>query len=123
MATSGTTGVIEPKDVPLDYTVLKNPELLETPTIKVLPKQDPERTMRAVEFHSKKDMEVVERPMPMLTDPADVVLKVSTTCHLWLRPSHVRGVHARHEERGRCGARVYGNRGGCRSRSEELEEG
>jgi hypothetical protein len=53
MATSGTTGVIEPKDVPLDYTVLKNPEQLETPTIKVLPKQDPERTMRAVEFHGK----------------------------------------------------------------------
>ena len=53
MATSGITGVIEPKDVPLDYTVLKNPEQLETPALKVLPKQDPERKMRAVEFHGK----------------------------------------------------------------------
>ncbi|KAG0623445.1 hypothetical protein M758_3G175400 [Ceratodon purpureus] len=80
MATSGITGVIEPKDVPLDYTVLKNPEQLETPALKVLPKQDPERKMRAVEFHGKKDMKVLERPMPLVTDPADVVLKVTTTC-------------------------------------------
>jgi len=53
MATSGMTGVIEPKDVPLDYTVLKNPEQLETPTVKVIAEEDDERPTRAVEFHAK----------------------------------------------------------------------
>lgn len=53
MATSGMTGVIEPKDVPIDYTVLKNPEQLQTPTVKVIADEDGDRTMRAVEFHAK----------------------------------------------------------------------
>lgn len=80
MATSGITGVIEPKDVPLDYTVLKDPEQLQTPTVKVIAEEDESRTSRATEFHGKKDMKVVNRPRPVITDPQDVVLKITTTC-------------------------------------------
>ena len=32
---------------------IEKPVAIGAPTIKVLPKQDPERTMRAVEFHGK----------------------------------------------------------------------
>lgn len=53
MATSGITGVIEPKDVPLEYTVLKDPEQLQTPTVKVIAEEDESRTSRATEFHGK----------------------------------------------------------------------
>jgi hypothetical protein len=54
MATSGLqTGVTQPEDVPADFTVLKNPEQLETPTVKVIADEDGGRTMRAVEFHAK----------------------------------------------------------------------
>ncbi len=58
MATSGMTGVIEPKDVPVDYTLLKNPEQLETPTVKVIAEEDDERTSRAVEFHAKVQLNI-----------------------------------------------------------------
>ncbi|KAG0554785.1 hypothetical protein KC19_12G118700 [Ceratodon purpureus] len=81
MATSDKQdGVIQPKDVPADFTMLKNPTQLQTPTVKVIADEEGERTMRAVEFHAKKDMRVFNRPMVKLTDPGDVVLKVTTTC-------------------------------------------
>ena len=53
MATGGMHGVIQPKDVPADIIVSRNPEQLETPTVKVIADEDGERTMRAVEFHAK----------------------------------------------------------------------
>ncbi|KAG0610437.1 hypothetical protein M758_7G065400 [Ceratodon purpureus] len=36
--------------------------------------------MRAVEFHGKMDMKVKIRPRPMITDPKDVILRVTTSC-------------------------------------------
>uniref|UniRef100_A0A7I4C4Q5 Enoyl reductase (ER) domain-containing protein n=2 Tax=Physcomitrium patens TaxID=3218 RepID=A0A7I4C4Q5_PHYPA len=83
MASDQSGGVFQPQDVPTEFTLLKNPEQLETPTVDVKPRQDENLTMRAVEFHAKmqtfKDMRVFERPKCSVTDPADVVLKVTTT--------------------------------------------
>lgn len=64
VATSGMTGLIEPKDVPLDYTVLKDPKQLETPTVTTVAKEDDERTMRAVEFHAKVRTSPVQFSLP-----------------------------------------------------------
>lgn len=47
------TGVLEPQDVKTDYTVLKDPTQLKTPTVSAVAKQDEHHKMRAVEFHGK----------------------------------------------------------------------
>lgn len=76
------SAVIEPRDVPTLSTMLKNPEQsrVATPTCTVTSKKDASRPMRAVEFHGKMDMKVKTRPRPMLTDPTDVILRVTTSC-------------------------------------------
>lgn len=53
MASDQSGGVFQPQDVPTEFTLLKNPEQLETPTVDVKPRQDENLTMRAVEFHAK----------------------------------------------------------------------
>ena len=65
------TGALEPTDVPMYSTMLKNPELghLATPTCTITSKKDEAHPMRAVEFHGKQDMKVKTRPRPLLTDP------------------------------------------------------
>jgi len=62
------------------YTVLQDPTTLKTPTCTITSKKDEKHKMRAVEYHGKKTMKVRERPRPLVTDPADVILKVTTTC-------------------------------------------
>jgi threonine dehydrogenase-like Zn-dependent dehydrogenase len=72
--------VIEPRDIPAMSTVLKNPDFVATPTCTITSKKDPSHPMRAVEYHGKQDMKVKIRPRPMLTDPSDVILRVTTSC-------------------------------------------
>ncbi|CAF1058167.1 unnamed protein product [Didymodactylos carnosus] len=56
----------------------------------ITPKYHPNLTMKAVEWHGSKDIRVVDRPRPMITDPQDVILKVTSTAicgsdlHLYL---------------------------------------
>ncbi|KAL2649603.1 hypothetical protein R1flu_017731 [Riccia fluitans] len=57
----------------------------------ICPKVDETRFMKALEWHGKKDVRVnAKRPMPLVTDPGDVVLQVTSTCicgsdlHLYL---------------------------------------
>lgn len=47
------TDVLEPQDVKTDYTALKDPAQLKTPTVSTVAKQDEHHKMRAVEFHGK----------------------------------------------------------------------
>lgn len=61
--------VIEPRDVPLVSTMLKDPKHVSTPTCNITSKKDEHHQMRAVEFHGRRDMKVRRRPRPMLTDP------------------------------------------------------
>lgn len=61
--------VIEPGDVSLFSTVLKDPKYLATPTCTITSLKDESHPMRAVEFHGKMDMKVKIRPRPMITDP------------------------------------------------------
>jgi len=41
-------------------------------------KPDPSHQMLAAEFHGSKDIKLVTRPKPMITDPGDVVLRMTT---------------------------------------------
>lgn len=77
-----TANVIEPTDVPMQSTLFKNPEQgrLATPTVTITSRKDEAHPMRAVEFHAKGDMKVKVRPRPMITDPSDVILRVTTSC-------------------------------------------
>lgn len=43
-------------------------------------KYDPERKMMALQFDGKKDVKVGEVPVPLVTDPTDVVVKVTASC-------------------------------------------
>ncbi|XP_024400198.1 uncharacterized protein [Physcomitrium patens] len=70
---------IEPKDVQTYSTMFKNPEHLETQTCTITSKKDESQPMRVVEFHGKMDMKVKIRPKPLITNPADVILRVTTT--------------------------------------------
>lgn len=63
------TRQLEPTDVPAQYTVVKSPGFLQTPTCTITSKKDDSVQMRAVEFHGKKDMKVCLRSKPMVTDP------------------------------------------------------
>jgi len=42
-------------------------------------KPDPVNKMCAIEFHGNKDMRTVIRPRPMITDPTDAVIRVTTS--------------------------------------------
>jgi len=42
-------------------------------------KKDPVRTMRAVEFQGSQDVRVTTRPRPMITEPSDALIRVTTT--------------------------------------------
>ncbi|KAG6542235.1 hypothetical protein Mapa_016363 [Marchantia paleacea] len=62
-----------------------------TPKVTISPSVDENRFMNAVEWHGKKDVRVNSRkPMPLVTDPRDVVLQVTSTAicgsdlHLYL---------------------------------------
>jgi threonine dehydrogenase-like Zn-dependent dehydrogenase len=54
-----------------DYRPVKFPE--------IVPRKDPSKTMTAVEWHGDQDMRVVVRPRPMITEPNDVLVRVTTT--------------------------------------------
>lgn len=53
-------------------------------------KEDPVKRMHAAEWHGTKDIRVVERPAPAVTEPTDVIVRttVTTVCgsdsHMWL---------------------------------------
>ncbi|CAM6083599.1 unnamed protein product [Calypogeia fissa] len=67
-------------------------ELKEVPTVvTITPKVDESGHMKAVEWHGKEDIRLnPKRPVPLITDPTDIVLKVTSTCicgsdlHLYL---------------------------------------
>jgi threonine dehydrogenase-like Zn-dependent dehydrogenase len=52
----------------------------QVPQCTIQYKENPGRPMKAVEWHGKRNMKVTERPSPAITDPADAILKVSSTC-------------------------------------------
>jgi threonine dehydrogenase-like Zn-dependent dehydrogenase len=41
--------------------------------------KDPNRTHKALEFHGKQDVRVVDRPKPLITDPKDCIVRVTST--------------------------------------------
>jgi len=43
------------------------------------PKTDPSRLMKALIWNGAKDIRYVDKPRPMITDPADIVLKITAT--------------------------------------------
>lgn len=59
--------------------------------VHILPRESPDRTMLAAAWRGKKSIKVEERPVPLLTDPTDVVIKVTATAicgsdlHLYLK--------------------------------------
>jgi hypothetical protein len=42
-------------------------------------KKDSKQTMKAVSWHGNKDIRIIDRPRPLITDPNDVILKVTST--------------------------------------------
>ncbi|KAH9541979.1 hypothetical protein CY35_14G090800 [Sphagnum magellanicum] len=76
------TQVETPQAVPVTstYTVLQDPPILKTPTCTITSKKDEKHKMRAVEYHGKRNMKVRERPRPLVTDPTDAILSITTTC-------------------------------------------
>ncbi|CAK9204913.1 unnamed protein product [Sphagnum troendelagicum] len=77
------TQVETPQAVPVTstYTVLQDPPILKTPTCTITPKKDEKHKMRAVEYHGNRNMKVRELPRPpLVTDPTDAILSVTTTC-------------------------------------------
>lgn len=47
--------------------------------VHILPKESPDQTMQAVCWRGKKSIKVEKRPVPLVTDPKDVVIKVTAT--------------------------------------------
>jgi threonine dehydrogenase-like Zn-dependent dehydrogenase len=45
----------------------------------VISKKDPTKKMKVLEWCGAKEVRVVERPRPMITDPNDVILRVTST--------------------------------------------
>ena len=43
------------------------------------PRLDHNKSMFAVEWHGNRDVRVVERPRPMITEPKDALLRVTLT--------------------------------------------
>lgn len=58
--------------------------------VHTMPKWDENKTMKTVQWMGTKDMRVVEAPKPMITDPGDAIIKVTSACicgsdlHLYL---------------------------------------
>ncbi|PSC68261.1 Sorbitol dehydrogenase [Micractinium conductrix] len=52
----------------------------EAPGATIRAKKDEGRMMKTVQYHGTKDVRVVESPVPLVTDPQDVVLKTTATC-------------------------------------------
>jgi len=50
---------------------------IQFPTIDA--KKDPTRTYKAMEWHGEKNVSLAVRPMPMVTDPKDAILRISST--------------------------------------------
>jgi threonine dehydrogenase-like Zn-dependent dehydrogenase len=65
-------------------------EIRKAPGCSITPLRDTSRKMKALEWYGTKDVRVVERPVPKVTDGQDVILKVtgSAICgsdlHLYL---------------------------------------
>lgn len=56
-------------------------EKLPVPIVPIEPKVDKDHPMKAAEWHGKKSVKLNEhRPMPLVTHPADVILRVTSTC-------------------------------------------
>jgi len=74
MATTAmrTTSQAATLDRPLKYD-----EVLKFP--KIHPRPDPVHKMQALEWHGNKDVRVVTRPRPMITDPDDAIIHITTT--------------------------------------------
>lgn len=76
--------------------------------ITVKPKHDDDKTIKTVQWMGSKDIRVVDSPMPLITDPGDVVIKVTSSCicgsdlHLYLgaMPGMKRGDIMGHETLG-----------------------
>lgn len=49
------------------------------PNVTLAPKHDDSRKMLGAEWHGKKNIQVHERSVPMITDPQDAILKVTAT--------------------------------------------
>ncbi|KAJ3040706.1 hypothetical protein HDV00_010599 [Rhizophlyctis rosea] len=58
---------------------LSEPAVRKAGGCTITPIRDTERTMKALEWHGTRDMRVIERPVPKVTDPGDVILKVTAT--------------------------------------------
>jgi threonine dehydrogenase-like Zn-dependent dehydrogenase len=43
------------------------------------PKTDPFSTHKALEWHGRKDVRIVERPRPVITEPGDVIVRTTAT--------------------------------------------
>lgn len=56
------------------------PRREEAPAATIVPKRDDSHKMKVVEWHGTKDIQVKEVGKPLVTDPEDVVLKVTSTC-------------------------------------------
>lgn len=41
--------------------------------------KDPHKKMLALEWHGNKDVRVIQRPRPLITEPTDVVVRVTST--------------------------------------------
>jgi len=67
-----TTSQAATLDRPLNYE-----EVLKFPKVKPLP--DPVHKMQALEWHGNKDVRVVTRPRPMITDPDDAIIHITST--------------------------------------------
>jgi len=55
------------------------PAVRHAPLATITSKYDDTRKMKALEWHGTKDIRVIERPVPKVTDPNDVVIKVTAT--------------------------------------------
>ena len=40
--------------------------------------EDPNRTMKAAEWHGKEDIRVATRPAPAITDPDDAIVRITS---------------------------------------------
>ncbi|KAL6048404.1 Glutathione-dependent formaldehyde dehydrogenase [Balamuthia mandrillaris] len=56
-------------------TSVEKPEIFP----KTTPRLDPTKKMMACEWHGNKDVRAVERAKPLITEPSDVVVRVTTT--------------------------------------------
>lgn len=83
-----------------------SPPAEKAPKVNITPKVDESRHMKAVEWHGAKDIRVnSNRPVPIITDPTDIILRVTSTCicgsdlHLYLgsMPGMISGDVVGHE--------------------------